>query len=245
LSFELGYNDRSTLTNTSSREFSARTGTGGFTYAITKGLGLRLAYGITQGVFGSGELRRRSQTTLIDAGLDFDKALSLTRRVTLAFTSGIVGLKIENRTQYRLIGNVALEREIGRTWSAEVSYGRSANMVETFRQPVFSDSVAAKFGGLINRRVQFRTSGGVAFGDIGLSESGNAFRSYSSDVGLVFAMTQLVAFDVDYRYYRYTFGSGIVRPLGLPQKADRQTLSGSVRLWLPLLNRRRRPDVTR
>jgi hypothetical protein len=242
LSASYGYRrDRSALHD---RDLSLQTATGGVHIGLVKGLGLRLGYGSSQGRYGDAE-GPSVQGNNIDAGLDFDRALSVSRRMTLSFSSGVIGTKYQDQTHYDAIGNVHLNREIGRSWNAAVVYSRNVSVFETFLKPVRSDSLNFGVGGLVNRHVTFGSNVGVAVGNVGFSPDGAQFTTYYTTTNLMVAASRFVRVGVTYAYYHYVFGSAVELPSGLSPQTDRQSVRASVTLWAPLVQRNRRHDASR
>ena len=92
---------------------------GGLSWTVAKGLSLRGGYSYGQTEYGTGADRLTYETHQIDAGLDFYRALSLTRRTSLSFSTGTSILKDQDQTHYGITGNISITREIGRTWAAD------------------------------------------------------------------------------------------------------------------------------
>lgn len=163
-------------------------------YRLSRVLGLRVGYGEGIGRFSSdveGEDAPRSRS--IDAGLEFEQALSLSRRTRLTFRSGSSGVSDNGQTRYWLTGAAAVTREIGRSWALSVGYDRKVDMQQTFRGATFSDSVVASFGGLIHRRLQFYSTASAAVGSVGLTRQGdvdNKFQAFQAQSGVTVALSQ-------------------------------------------------------
>ena len=242
MSLSFNYADGRTSSASGNRNFEMQSGGARLTVALAKGLGLRLGYGFSGGFYGTNQ---RFRNGVIDAGLDFNRALSISRRMTLSFGTGFAAVTYGSQTEYTAIGNVTLTREIGRSWTTSVSYRRNLSMFNTLRAPVLYDSAMFSVNGLLSTRLAFESSAGVALGQVGAGQPGDNFRNYYGLAGVTYGMTRLMGLGVDYVYYRYNFENGVILPGGLAQWADRQTLLVSAKLWLPLLTRTRRVNVTR
>ncbi len=219
---------------------------GRFSLGLTRGLGVHLGYGYTTGEYPSIGGGRSVQGRNIDAGVDFNRALSFSRRTTLSFSTGSSAIADRGRTYYRVIGNARLNREIGRTWNASLAYDRGVGFIETFGDPFFSDSATLSVGGMINRRVRFHSGASTSVGDVGLSGAGgNGFNTYTGSSGVNLGLTRSFGLALDYAYYHYSFKTGALLPLGLPRDMNRQSLTASLSLWAPLVHRARRPNASR
>jgi hypothetical protein len=242
MNLSFNYTNGRTRSDSGTRDFSADAGGVRLNVALSKGLGLRLGYGFTGGTYANNQ---RFRNGVIDAGLDFNRALSVSRRMTLSFGTGFAAITYGTQTEYTVLGHVTLNREIGRSWNASVSYRRDLSMFSTLREPVLYDSGMFDLNGLITTRLAFQSGVGLSLGDVGASQPNNNFRNYFAMAGLTYGMTRLIGLGVDYVYYRYTFASSVVLPTGLAEWADRQTFLVSTKLWLPLLTRTRRVNATR
>ena len=222
----------------SNRGLSTQTGSANFNMGLDKGLSLNLGYGFTDADYGSAANHVHGQS--INAGVNYNKALSLSRRTSLSFNTGTTGVGDGSQMHWVVTGTINLNREIGRTWSAGIGYARNVNFIEGFTGPVLSDSAAGHFGGMINRKLQFSSGLGMSMGAVGLGLPNNNFRSYFGNAGLRFGLTQSLALSLNYTYSRYTFETGVELLPGLIGHTNRQSVMVSLNLWEPLFHRARR-----
>jgi hypothetical protein len=221
---------------------------GSLQYAIGKGLSLRAGYAESEGGYGESQVRvGRSHS--FDGGIDFNRSLSISRHLVLAFNTGAVAINDGRTTRYLLtgIGSVQLSREIGRTWFAGIGYGRDAYFSDTLQEPVLSDAVRGSFGGLISRALQFQSGITSSTGHVGLSKSSNRFLNYTARAGLRLAFTRHIGIGLDYFYDHYEFGGDVSLPIGLLRARDRQSIRASLDFWTPLMSQsqRRRANAAR
>ena len=221
---------------------SRHSGAGGLTFSLSQGLGLNFGYRRMEARSGAGG-RSYSQDS-VDAGINYQRALSFSRRTTLAFGTGSSAVSSGDRTQYRVTGAVNLNHEVGRTWLATAGYTRGVRFVETLLEPVFQDAVMAGFGGLVNQRVQVQTSVRGSVGQLGFSNRNN-FDTYVASAGAAVAITQHVNFGLNYSIYRYQFNGDALLPPGVPAEVNRQSVRATISVWAPLLNTGRRANATR
>jgi hypothetical protein len=177
----------------------------------------------------------------IDAGLAFTKALSLTRHTFLSFGTGTSAVSDGNNTHYNLTGNVRLLRELGRTWQASVYYTRDVQFVQTFLQPVLSDTISGNVGGLLNRRVRFDGDLYLTYGKVGFSGPSNGYRTFYATAGIGIGISRNLSGGVRYLYTRYYFDNGLVVPVDLLHATDRHGVNAYLSAWFPLFSRSRRP----
>lgn len=219
------------------------TAAGRFTTRVTKNLGVHLGYGRTEGRLGTNANNYRLDN--IDAGIDYNRGLSLTRRTFLNFSTGTTAINDGIHTFYTATGEARLNHEIGRSWLAAAAYTRGVTFVEQFPVPFFSDSVTLSLGGLISRRVQFHSLASAVLGQAGISLQTNPYGSYQGMVGFNSALTANLAVGVDYLYYRYGFDSFALLPDRLSRGMSRHGARITLNAWAPLFHRARRPDASR
>jgi hypothetical protein len=231
-------------------------GVGGrFRQGISRYATLQLGYVYREGQYGF--VRANASTTVhdIDAGVDYERALSLTRRTTLDFSTGsaIVSLPAlavsldqvgGTELQFRLVGNVGLTHEMGRTWRARIAYNRDVGFAEAFAQPVFADAVTASLTGFFNRRIDLTVTGGFSSGEVGLGRtlrpsdaSNSSFHTWNFTARSRYALGSMWAMYGEYLYYSQDLGSAVIVPSGLPSVLDRQTIQVGLTFWVPLLRR--------
>ena len=220
-----------------------------FTHEIAEGLALRLGYGY--------EVRKRQDPSgqpdpadlerhHIDTGLDFNRALSVSRRTTLSFGAGATAVNDLETNRIYAVGHVALNHEIGRSWDASLGYGRNVQFADYLDRPVLSDGVQASLGGLINRRVSFRSNAGASYGSVGFSEDeDNRTIAYRASAGVMFALNRYMGFGVTYSYYQHDYGQDVVLPDGLSRAVRRHVVQANISVWAPLYRRAGRLDAAR
>jgi hypothetical protein len=220
---------------------------GTFSRNVARGLDLRLGYGYGAGEYGTDDSEEEEDTPhghMIEAGVDFNRALSFSRRTRLSFGTGSTAVKDSGETRYYVTGNARLIREVGRSWDAAVAYSRNVEFIDTLREPVFSDSVNVGVGGLIGRRVDFQANAGLAFGEVGVNEADD-FESVYAMSGLSIALNRYSALSFDYYLYRYDFADSEVLLPGMPPEVTRQSVRASISLWAPVFVRSGRRNATR
>ena len=223
-------------------EFLSRSAGAGLSYTLGRGLNLRAGYGYGEARYATGRL---VPNHTIDAGLGFNRALSLSRRTTVAFSTGTAAHNVDNRTRFTATGSAQLNHEVGRTWNAWVSYGRQVFLYETWDEPVSSDGVTAGIGGLLSRRLQFSSSVNGSLGTVGLEADAPGFDAYHGNASLTFALARFASVGMTYSYYHHRFAEGVALPAGFPRSTDRQSVRATVSVWAPLLQVTRRPNATR
>jgi hypothetical protein len=217
------------------REFWSRSASAALRVQMTRDVSLRLGYSLAEGHYEGHPTVLQHRP---DIGLDFGRALSLTRRTTISFGVGTDATVANDRTRLRASGHASMTHEIGRSWAARAAYQRGTSFVETIPEPIFSDSAQVSLVGLITRRIQFTSIGSALFGNTGTSS--RQFDSYRASAGISVALTRYMNAGVDYAYYKYVFDPLIELPSGIPHDVNRQSIRAHVSFWAPLLNKTRR-----
>jgi len=221
------------------------TAAAGLSYQIARGIHFRIGYGSTTADYGASEPVRYSGLVM-DGGLAFDRALSLTRRTHLSFSTGLIGARdIGGQTHYYVTGQGTLTYELGRSWTAALNYRRGVDFNQNIGQPMVMDMVSGGVSGELSRRIHVSTSAASSWGVVGIALGNDRFRATSATANLQTALTRQLGFSVGYVYGHYLFDDSSSLPLGMQPSTDRQTIRVTLDLWVPLFTRARRPDASR
>lgn len=240
VSFTSNYTFQQSDTAYGGGTFTRQGGYAGFGFTLSRGLVLRLGYGLQEGHYPNGGDTVRNHTG--DIGVDFSRALSFSRRTSVSFTTGTAVLERDGNTSYRATGSARLNHEIGRSWSATAGYDRSVRFVDLLLEPVLSDSVDANLGGLVSRRVQVQSGVRVSIGTIGFGSTSrnSSYDTYQATANFSVALTRSLQLGTTYSFFHYTFDDAAVLPVGVAQDVDRQSVRVYMSLWAPLVNKARR-----
>jgi hypothetical protein len=212
----------------STRSYSA----GAFVrHEIGKGLGVRGGY---RRWVSSSETpgTERLVSDSLDAGLDYAGSLALDRRTTVTFGAFTSIYRTEGESQYRVNGNAGITREIGRSWSANAYYTREVNFVVGFTDPVLSDTVSARVGGLVAPRLSSSTYVTWQRGEVGF-DTGQFYENTSASTALQFALTRTLALYANYSYFWYETPPPSVT-LPFYDEYERQIVSAGLTAYLPI-----------
>ncbi len=245
LGLEFGYDYQLTDFEGAESNFTAQRGNGRLTYELARGLGARMGYGYSQGQLFGRDAGRGLSGHNLDLGVDFNRALSFSRRTTLGFGTGTAATKDRGRTFYRIIGHALLAHEVGRTWIASVAYSRNVEFVPAFSEPFLGDAVSVGLKGMVSRRVEVESAVGTSVGNVGLSQSAGSFGTHLASSKVTIGLSRHFALRGTYSFYRYSFDSGILLPEGVVRERDRNAVQVEFLAWKPLIYRARRPNVTR
>src|SRR5688572_4145324 len=212
----------------------------GVTRELSRDLKLHVGYGYTAASYDG-----RTDPVVnhrLDLGVNYSRALSFSRRTTLTFGSGTsaAGASRGASLRYRATGNARLNHEIGRSWNATISYNRGLQFVDAWPEPVFSDSGAARLGGLITRRLDVELTARALRGGRNAGRYGEV-ESYHGVAAVRAALTRHVGAALTYSYYRHRFGDALALAPGFPHDFDGQLIRASINVWAPLFQRARRP----
>jgi hypothetical protein len=213
----------------------------GYIHRLTKSLGYHLGYSYNHPVEFGGDNDQLRGIHNVDAGLDYGKAVSLTRTTKLAFSAGTT---IASATQQENgqttfgsphvygVGNISLGQELGQSWSSTVFYNRSLNYTPGFTQPGIFDTAGASLSGLVSRHLDVSLSALYQVGRIGLGEQN--YRSWNAFAQVRSAITRNIAAYAYYYYYLSDLGTDVALPVGVPRYVDRNGVRAGITAWLPL-----------
>ena len=233
-----GYGGRSSSVHVG--RYSSHSADAGITHSISQNLALTAGYGYMEGHYSDND--RRYVNHAIDAGINYTNSLSFSRRTTLSVGTGTSAYRSarNDSLRYRATGSARLNHELGRTWNAGISYHRGIRFSESWPEPIFSDSVSAGVGGLVNRRTTLQFSARAMRGDGLAIQSGNDMFAYGAGAVLSVAVTRYINSGVSYAWYQHEFRNGLLLAPGLPDDFERHSVRAFVSVWAPLFQRPRR-----
>lgn len=215
-------------------DYSAFGSRADFRHRLNRTATLRVAYGREQArhaVFGPGEFVHE----VIDAGIDLDRELAITRRLTFGFyAQNSMVREAGGPRRYRLNGGITLRRAFGRSWSAAMAVNRDTTFEPGLTAPLFADGGSLTLGGLLSSRFEWTTSVGGRRGHVGYASS-DKFQNYNATTRLTTALTKKTGLFAQYSYYDYTVPPGATIAGLLPSRSSQQVSAG-VTLWLPIFN---------
>jgi hypothetical protein len=239
----VGYDQQYTDFRDGQRDLRAYTASGRYTRQFSRDLGLRVGYGYGVASFQGTNNTVPPVVQNIDIGADYNKILSFSRRTRFSFSSGTAMIangsaptsQHFNRHYFNLTGSANLDYEIGRTWSARLSYRRGWQFVDTFGVPFFVDGVTAGLGGSAGRRGTFGASASYTYASVGAAGQGQ-HEGYSSNATYRLRFTRWMSGFAQYSYYQYDFPNDLVSlPAGFPQSLNRHVARVGFSMSAPLL----------
>jgi hypothetical protein len=220
---------------------------GRFGYRLTSRASLRLGYHYRRSTsplyFGGQPVVGHD----IDVGIDYNRALSFSRKTTVGFTTGtsiyrsftsngsLISTDWAYKTHFLATGSAYLNRQMGRSWTGRLSYQRGLQFVPGFGNPFFADSVSASLGGFVGARSNLNLSAYYSSGQLGIVTTGQGYKSYVGAADYQFALSRFVALSANYTYYHYLFDPTVVLLPGMNRGLNRQSVRVGLNLWLPLL----------
>jgi hypothetical protein len=224
--------------------FNYRSQFGGLRYTqrLTRNLNARFGYGYTTAAYRQRVDILPQHIHHIDAGVEYGRALSISRRTHVSFSTGSAILSGNGETfggntsgfSYHVTGTADLTHEMGRTWKAQLAYRRGIDLHEGFAQPFLSDGVTAGVGGFLSRRLSFSSGADYVTGDVGL-KSGAHYTSLSTNANLEYALSRRLALFGRYVYYKYEFDRQAALDPRLPGALDRQGVRFGLSTSIPLI----------
>lgn len=220
----------------------SRTAGGMISRSMTRDLSLKLGYRYYDAEYDG--FASRAANHIIDAGIDYSHALSISRRTRISFSTGTSAATspVTNQTRYRAVGSADLTHEFGRTWFASLGYDRGIRFVDSWPEPMFYDGATAGLHGLITRRLQFHAGARAALGSRQvLANDDSKFHTYYGNAGLSYALSRFINAGVTYAYYNHRFADSFVLAPGYPNHVSRESVRIYISAWAPLFERSRRP----
>jgi hypothetical protein len=225
-------------------DFSSQRAGAHFTRRLTSRLSMNLGYDYQRGVYGLRADARQVLDRGLAGGIEYTKRLTAFSRTTVSIATGSSATSERGQAYYRFTVGARLSREIGRTWEASLAYNRRPLFVETFNEPLFLDGLSFGVGGMVNQRIQFRSTVGISIGKVGLT-AGNGLNTSYGTTALTVGLTRFAGLGFDYSYFRYSFENATFLPLGFSSALDRQRVGAYLTLWAPLIHRERKADAPR
>jgi hypothetical protein len=209
---------------------------GEYTRTLTRYARLYLGYSEHQGYYELNNQRSVRRMRTIDAGINYSRPLSLSRRTTFSFSTGSTAFDRNGRTVYNVIGNARLNHQLARFWNLGVAYSRRVGFLGGFDEPILADAVSIQLGGALGPRALLSANAGYTNGAIGVTTLQDTdHRAIRANVRTDIPITRrrLSAF-VHYFYYRYRFGEAVNLPIGIDRELARH--GARVGLGLAIFN---------
>ena len=224
-------------------DYGSHAGRLGILYArpMSRHASLRLGYGVNVSDQESSNGEPQVMHT-VDAGVNYARALSFSRRTQFSFGTGS-GIAVterdtvpdgQQRTTARLIVNAALVHQIGRTWTAQLDYNRGFRTQDGFDELYFTDALQATLDGLFTRRLSFTAAARWDTSSIQTLSGGNQ-RRQAANVRLQYALTSYLALYSQYLYHYYRFTDDVRLDPRLPRRLDRQGVRAGLTATVPLI----------
>ena len=226
----------------SDAHFRHQSGRGRLTHQINSGLAVYGGYGYGEGK-ASGTERHPHHN--LDAGVNFNRALSFTRRTTVSFNTGSTAVRARDQLRILVTGSAQLTHELGRTWTAWTAYGRRLQYHETWREPGLGNAVTFGLGGLITRRLQANLAARMAAGTVGVQSDAPQFDHVYGTASLAYAFARFMNVSLSYGFYQHSFDEAVPLAAGVPRTLERNSVRVAVNLWAPIVQRARRTDASR
>lgn len=205
---------------------------------VRRGLGVHAGFGQEQ-FDVRGPERQDYDSALIDVGVDFNRSFSVARRTTLSFNTSTSVIKYDDTSngEFFLNGGVNLSKNFRRTWQVSAQASRGTSFVPGFSEPLYADTVGASLGGMFSTRLEFMTAVTGARGESSFSNI-SGFGSVAATSRLTFALGKHVAAYGSYFAYWYDVPVNAFT-LSVPGRMARQVVSGGLRFYVPVYEKKR------
>lgn len=206
----------------------------GISRRLTRYVSLHGAY--TYRVADSQSVGGRVRVNDIDAGLDFSRPLTVSKRTTISFATGSSMVPDVEGMAFRVTGNAAVNRAFGRTWNLRLGVNRAVRLVEGFTQPLVENSLDTALAGNLARHISWSSSGSYSAGTVGLEQQvQNGYTNWTAASGLNVELGRHALFNVHYFIASDDFDQGVALPPGLVNQRLRQGVRAGITLRAPLM----------
>lgn len=214
-----------------------------FVRNTTRNTELRLGYSYRSGNMGYGGGLAATIEQGLDAGMQYTKVLSATRRATFSFRTGASAVDVPVTTPeavsgrlFRATGDADMSYQF-RRWQVRAAYRHGLEFVADLVEPVFTRGVSFDMTGLLTRRMDLTASAGYATGASALNRQSLTFDTYTATTRMRYAVSSTLAAQVEYLYYFYDFLGGAHVPFGRAPRLARNGVRAGISVWVPLLQR--------
>jgi opacity protein-like surface antigen len=215
----------------------------GYSRRLTEHATLVLGYHYRRADYGQTD-EPEPQVHNIDAGVDYSRSLSFTRRTMFSFSTGSTVVNSRrfvagqppgpSRLRIRAAGSASLTHEIGRTWTASLRYHRGLSFREGFNEPFYTDATSAQLQGLVSRRLD--VSAGAGYAHASLVSGGNrGYNALTASTQARYALSRFLAAYVSYFYYQYDFNGDIALDPRTAASAHRNGVRVGLSTSVPLI----------
>jgi len=198
-----------------------------YEYGVSRYATLRLGYGREDADYvGTNHYSRRT----IDAGVEYSRPLSFSRKTTLNFRAGSSGLDDGQNKYYTVIGYVNLSHQLSRNWAVHAGYDRSIGFINGFLEPFLASSVMTNVTGTMGRRVELSASVGYSDGNIGFTAAPteNGYVTYTAGGRVRVLLARNLSAYGEYIHYHYEFEDDVDLPLRSPHRLNRRGVRGGL-----------------
>lgn len=218
---------------------------GRFLFDLARDATLHAGYVHREGDASSLPAGRKTIVHDVDLGIDYHRALSLSRRTHASF--GVASSMVNTprapaaSTQtliYRLGGTATLSHDMRRTWRLQADYRRGVEILPAVAGPVFADGITISLGGFFTRRSDFESSAGYTRGSVGAtSGASNRLQTYAATARVRHALGRRWALFGEYLHYGYGVGANVAVVGTMAPALDRNSARAGVTLWFPLMRK--------
>ncbi|HKY21192.1 MAG TPA: hypothetical protein VJM31_08240 [Vicinamibacterales bacterium] len=213
---------------------------------VSRYVSLRAGYGYQDSKYDTTEGLKQNVNQEVNAGVQYQRALSATRSIAFGVGTGVSVLRREEenhpelgvRRHNQALGSANFTYVFHRTWRAGAEYRRALQLLQGVSQPFFSNDVSANLVGRLSRRVDVVGSVGYSQGAIAVDSLTRDHDTRAGSVRLRYALTSRMAVTGEYAYYSYNFSRQVVLPQGVVGKLDRQVVRVGLVVGVPLLRGR-------
>ena len=218
-------------------------GRSAYRHSLTRAFGIHAGFGRDEARYEFADAEPVTTDTF-DIGVDYGDTLEFTRRTALSFNFSTSAIRWNEDTHWRVNGSAALTRAFGRNASGLLRYQRDTEYAAGFREPLLTDTISGGFSNQLGRDTTWSLNAGYVRGEIGFGETAQRYNIYDAGGRLTRALTRNLGVFGSYTYYRYDVPSAATVFAFYPT-FSRQSISGGLTVWAPIINDTRPPRETK
>ena len=224
-------------------DYLSQSGGVAFEHPLTRNMSAHLGYFYSTAEYTHRSDIQRQPIHRVDAGINYGRALSFSRRTHLSFSTGTALVATDptpldstgREVNFQLIGNATINHELGRSWTASASYLRTVDYHEGFTDAFLSDGVSAAIEGLLSRTLKFDGVANYSFGVVGFNTD-NGFYAVSASAGLEYGLSRRFALFARYLFYQYEFDQPVALDPRFARGLSRQGVRVGLNASFPLVH---------
>jgi hypothetical protein len=202
-----------------------------YTQQLARGFELRLGYAAgSMGLSGMPTVRQHD----IDAGVSYRRAIALSQRTLLSFSSTSAVVATAEQRQFVLGGSARVQRLLSRDWAAEAVYERGVQLIDRLPRPFVADTITAALSGAIHRRWSLRVAPTYSRG-ADVVDASRTYSNWLNQTRATVSVSRHWSVYAEHLVFHYRFSNMPDLAAALGTRFDRQGIRFGLALAAPLV----------